>query len=97
MGNALLGFVGGLFVAVGITIAAGWIASFFRGPIVGVWELGTPRYAKPQEVIDLTTGLGIAITGWIGGMLLLRWRSWRGLSIGLLLGATFLGILFAFR
>lgn len=97
MGNGLLAFIGGLLVALGITFAVAWIASFFRGPIVGVWELGTPRYAKPQEVIDLIAGLGIAVTGWIGGVLLLRRHVLRGLAIGLILGATLLGIMFACR
>jgi hypothetical protein len=95
--NALLGFTGGLFVAVGITIAAGWIASFFLRAIVGVWESGTLRYTHPQELTDVTAGLGIAMTGWVGGVLLLRYHVWRGFSIGLLVGTTLLGILYASR
>jgi hypothetical protein len=97
MGNALLAFIAGLLVAVGITIVASRIAASFRGPIGFFSEFATAEYAKPQGVINLTTGIGIAVTGWIGGVLLLRWRVWRGFAIGLLVGTTFLGILFALQ
>jgi hypothetical protein len=97
IGNGLLAFIAGLLVAVGITISAGWIASLFRGPIVviGVFHAGTPGSTGLQEAINLTAGFGIAMAGWIGGVLLLRRRVWVGFSLGLLVGTTLLGILFA--
>ena len=71
------------------------MASFFRGPIVGVWELGTPRYAHDQTPVNVATGLGILATGWLLGILLVLRRPSRGFALGLLVATTVLGIMFA--
>jgi hypothetical protein len=95
MATPLFRFTLGLATAFLISTAAAWIANLFRGPIIGSWELGTPRYADDQWLINLTTGLVIAATGWIGGGWLLRKRLLRAFAVGLLVGATALGLGFA--
>jgi hypothetical protein len=87
----------GLILSVGIMMIALRIASFYRGPIIGVWELGTPRYALDQQQIDTTAGLAIAATGWALGVGMFLVRRLHGLAIGLILGTTLLGIFVAIR
>lgn len=89
---ALMWFTVGTVAAVCLTVAASWIAALFRGPVIGVWELGTPRYASDQTIINVITGVAILATGWIIGLLIRRRRVARGLPLGLIVGSTLLGI-----
>jgi hypothetical protein len=97
VGAGLFWFTLGVVVALCITGTAGYVASHFRGPVVGVWELGTPRFAYDQRPIDLATGFGILASGWLLGGVLLRKRSARGFAIGVLVASTLLGLLFVMR
>jgi len=95
--SGLFWFVIGVICALGLTTVAGWMGARFRGPIIGVWELGTPRYAQDQTPINVATGLGMLSAGWVLGLLLHRRRSVRGLAVGLVVGSTLLGMLFALQ
>jgi len=95
IGTGLLSFTLGIVAGFCITWAAMFIAASFRGPVLGVWELGTPRYAHDQTLVNLAGGLGILTTGWILGILLLSRRQSRGFALGLLVATTALGITFA--
>ena len=95
IGTGLLWFTLGIIAGFCITWAAGSIASLFRGPIVGVWELGTPRYAHDQTPVNVAAGFGILATGWLLGILLVLRRQSRGFALGLLVATTVLGIMFA--
>jgi hypothetical protein len=87
----------GVVIAVGLTVAAAWIASFFRGPVIGVSELGTPRFARDQGPIDVSAGLGILAAGWLlGGWLLWVRKPWP-LAVGLMIGSTILGAVYALQ
>jgi hypothetical protein len=94
-GAGLFWFTIGAFSSCCLTVAAGWLASFFRGPIVGHTVLGTARFARDQTPINIVTGLGILVTGWILGLLMPRLRIPRALSVGLIVGTTLLGVTFA--
>ena len=95
IGTGLLWFTLGIIAGFCITWAAGSIASFFRGPIVGVWELGTPRYARDQTPVNVAAGLAILAMGWFPGIWLARRRPSRGFALGLILATTVLGIMLA--
>jgi hypothetical protein len=94
IGSGLFWFTIGIVSACCLTMAGGWLASFFRGPIVGHTVLGTPRFARDQTPVNMTAGLGILATGWIFGLLMLRFRIPRALLVGLIVGTTILGIVF---
>ncbi|NQT38301.1 MAG: hypothetical protein HQ581_12465 [Planctomycetes bacterium] len=96
IGSGLFWFTIGIVFAGCVTMAGGWLASFFRGPKAGITGFGTTRYARDQTCVDIVAGLGILAVGWILGIALLRFRTRRALSIGLIAGTTILGILFAF-
>lgn len=88
-------FALGLFVAAILMIVAGNVASNFRGPSQGVTVLGTANYMHSQTLVNVCTGVGVAVTGiaiawWVAWM---RWP--RGLVAGIGIGAILLGIAFA--
>jgi hypothetical protein len=95
IGAGLFWLTIGTFSACCLTMAGGWVASFFRGPVVGHTVLGTPRYSFDQTPVNVATGLGILATGWLLGLVMLRFRVPRALAVGLIVGTTLLGILFA--
>jgi len=87
------GTVLGMVLALMLTIAVSRIASLFRGPIIGVWELGTPRYARDQTMVDLGRAVAIFIIGGVTGFLLIRVsRETRGLGLGLIIGSAGFGL-----
>jgi len=89
LGGAVLGMV----LALVLTITVSKTASLFRGPVIGVWELGTPRYARDQTMVDLGRAAAIFIIGCGAGMLLIRLsRETRGLGLGLIIGSVVLGL-----
>ncbi|MCE9620611.1 MAG: hypothetical protein K8R92_11990 [Planctomycetes bacterium] len=98
IGLGLMWFVLGMIAGIGLAIVALQIAANFRGPVIGVWELGTPRYANDQKPVDVWTGVALTAAGWtIGSILKSRWRSMRAFAWGLIVAATALGILSALR
>jgi hypothetical protein len=98
VGAGIFRFTLGVVAVLCITWVASNIASHFRGPVVGVWELGTSRFAYDQRPINLATGFGITASGWLlGGAALLRKRPVRGFAIGVLVAGTLLGVLYTFR
>ena len=94
IGLGLFWFTIGIISAGCLTVAGGWLASFFRGPVVGRTVLGTPRYSFDQTLVNIATGLGILAIGWLLGLVMLRFRVPRALAVGLIVGATLLGIVF---
>jgi hypothetical protein len=95
IGAGLFWFTIGAFSACCLTMTAGWLASFFRGPVAGHTVLGTVRFVHDQTPINIVTGLGILVTGWILGLLMPRLRIPHALSVGLVVGTTLLGVTFA--
>ncbi len=89
----LLWFVLGLLLAVGITFFAGWISFEFvdRGPVIwrGEWGGETHKY---DRIVNAATGLVIAVFGWVMGLSGWRRHLPRPLIIGIILGATLLGV-----
>jgi hypothetical protein len=72
------------------------IASLFRGPIAGVWELGTPRYAHDQTFIEVAASLAVMVSGWLIGQSLFRRRMGRWFAVGLIVSSTVFGYFFGF-
>ena len=97
VGTGLLWFTHGVLTACCLASAAGLIASFCRGPTVGVTVLGTPRYAYDQTPINRTTAAGLVSSGWLLGILLMRPRRRRALQLDMILATTGLGLLYWFR
>jgi hypothetical protein len=77
------------------------VASFARGPVIGTWELGTPRYQNDQRPIDLAAGAAVAVAGLLLGVVLRRQRARRpalgGFATGLIVGSVLLGAAIALR
>jgi hypothetical protein len=94
-GAGLFWFTIGVLSAGCLTLAGGWLASFFRGPVAGTTVLGTTRYALDQTPVNAITGLSISVMGWILGVVVFRFRARRALAVGLILGTTLLGVTFA--
>jgi hypothetical protein len=93
--SGLLGFAVGTILAFLLTLVAAGAASPFRGPVLGVSELGTTRYARDQTPVNVVTGLCILVAGWAAGLLMRRHPALRGMAAGLIAGATVLGVVFA--
>jgi len=76
LGAVAAGTATALVLAILVNMAAGpW-----RGPIVGVWELGTPRYAKPQKPIDLAVGVVVLTIALAIAMVIVRVVRHRGIA-----------------
>ncbi len=91
---ALAGVVGSVMLA----YIAMKIGANFRGPVIGVWELGTPRYARDQGPVDMAIGGSVAMVGVIAGLLVLtKLNGPRGLAWGFMLGCVTIGCFIAFR
>ena len=93
--DGLLMFTLGMFVAAGMLLLAMSIASFFRGPVAGITELGTPRYARDQTPLQIATGVGIVALGWPLSVHFARRWGWRAFAWGLAVGSTLAGIVTA--
>ncbi|MBL9141152.1 MAG: hypothetical protein JNK53_04740 [Phycisphaerae bacterium] len=90
-------FALGVALSLAIVFVAELVASHFRGAIVGVTELGTTRYATNQTPINVGAGIGIIVAGWTLWFALRRSGVSPRLQLGLAIGATVLGIVFALR
>ena len=91
--GGIVGAVVGMALALVMTLTISKIAALFRGPVIGVWELGTPRYARNQTMVDLGRAAAIFIIGCAVGLLLVRFSpETRGLGVGLIIGSAALGL-----
>ena len=91
--GGIVGAVVGMALSLVMTLTISKIAALFRGPVIGVWELGTPRYARDQTMVDLGRAAAIFIIGCAAGLLLVRFsRETRGLGVGLIIGSAALGL-----
>lgn len=91
-----VGVVLGLLIAIVLAVVVLRVGSFFRGPVIGVWELGTPRYARDQRPVQFGMGLATMVIGGGFGAVLLRWPGVaRGMGLGLLVGSIGMGLLLA--
>lgn len=90
----LAGFTLGLFSALCLFVAIVWVASFFRGPIIGRNGF-SPHYANDQLLVNLGGGLAIMTIGWGTAVMLQRLKAQPGLTWGIIAGATPLGLAFA--
>lgn len=93
-GRLWFGF--GLVAGFALVWVASSIASLFRGPIAGVWELGTPRYAHDQTFINVAASLAVMASGWLIGQALFRRRMGHWFAVGLMVSSTVFGYFFGF-
>lgn len=94
--SQLAWFAVGLAGSTVIMIVAGNLAQMFRGDPMGVIDLGASGYAGSQALIDVVTGMGIAVSGLLMSWLFAWSRMPRGLVTGMFVGALLLGALYAF-
>ncbi len=89
-------FALGLGSSLVIMMTIGYFAEAIRGDRAGVIELGIPGFAGEQTVINVGTGVVVAVTGLVASWILAWWRMPRGLVIGVCVGALLLGAACAF-
>lgn len=88
-------FMFGFGAGFGVSKIAASIASRYRGPVIGISELGTPRHLYSQGAVNTMTGLGIMIVGWSTGLLMTRHPVPRVFAWGLIVSSTVFGLLYA--
>lgn len=89
-------FAVGLAGSLVIMMVAGNVAHAFRGDPNGVTELGTSAFAGNQTLINMATGVGIAVSGLAVSWIAAWSRMPRGLTLGVFVGALLLGAMCAF-
>jgi hypothetical protein len=92
----LFWFTLGLILAIGFTCLAVWISFGLvdRGPVTMRTTWGGEIHAH-DKFVNAATGLAIVVVGWATGVA--GWRRYqfpRPLVVGMIVGATFFGILF---
>lgn len=93
---ALGGFALGIVTSLALAVAVMVVVSQFRGPIVGVWELGTPRYARDQRPLDRGAAGALIALGALCALAARRFRipafAPRAFAWGTMVGAVLIGL-----